>query len=305
LLWIAPFMIGVKSRAYQGLRRHLLTPWLDEGFRALDPRSDQAVNYVTTALERLLRAYPVDGFKVDYDYGLLAPGQDMPGVGQAYADAVRRMVEALRRIAPRIEWNLLANAFSRRVTPAFRCVDVPFDPESNRLIMANAAAITSGAALYSDPCLWSARDSLTTVHRHLVPALFIVPSVGAPLLDLPPEHTRALRDWLRFYRRHQPLLNRGAFRAEWRAGDFQSFARTRGAQRIVAAFSEYPVTLSGARKTRLIHAGTAGALTVDCRRTCMATREDADGRIRSSTQRLPKGLHRLSGPPGAVWRIES
>ncbi|MBI4023380.1 MAG: hypothetical protein HY360_00260 [Verrucomicrobia bacterium] len=65
----------------------------------------------------------------------------------------------------------------------------------------------------------------------MVPSLFCVPSIGAPLLDLPKEHLDVLRGWLGFYRRHQAIFNQGDFHACWDAGDFQIFVSIFGCDR--------------------------------------------------------------------------
>jgi hypothetical protein len=297
-------MIGVKSRAYRVLRPHLLESWLDEGFRTIDPRNEKCVGYVIDALTRLLKSYPVDGFKVDYDYALMAPGQKLQGIGAAYAAMVKQIITALRRVNPALEWNLMANSFSRRVTAAFRCVDVPFDPESNRMIMANVAPLAGDAALYSDPALWSPSDSIVTVHRHLVPSLFIVPSVGAPVMELPKSHLTAIRQWLDFYRRHQPVLNHGRFEAQWQAGDFQSFSRRSGYERIVAVFSDYPIAVGAAEETSVIHAGAGSGVILELDHRATLCIESADGRVVSRPRRVQKGLHRITCASGTVLRVK-
>ena len=303
LLWIAPMIIGVKSRAHRRIGRRLLASWLQEGEGAVDPRDRRTTDLVANAIARLVRDYPIDGFKVDYDYALLAPGQEPYWVGPAYAAFVERLVRAVRAVRPEIEWNLPWNRFARGVTPAFRAVDVPFDPDSNRLFMANLRALTGHGALYSDPALWSPEDPLPVVHRHVVPSLFCVPSIGAPLLDLPPAHLDALRGWLGFYRRHQPVFNHGAFAARWAAGDFQAFTATDRHEQMIAAFSDYPVAVDRAVETRIINATARGSLIVAIQQAAEATLEDADGRRAGRPGMVRAGLQRVACPPGRIIRL--
>ena len=305
ILWVAPFIVGRQTLAFRKLRKHLLPSWLDEGFMVSDPRSDAAIGHVVDALTGLLRAYPVDGFKVDYDYGLLGPGQTLRGLGAAYGEAARRIVESLRRINPAVEWNLLVTPFSREVTAAYRCVDVPFDPDSNRLFMANLAAVATRGALASDPALWRRDEPVDVVHRHLVPSLLIVPSVGAPIMDLPKTHLEAIRAWLGFYRRHQRILNHGTFRARWAAGDFQSFARRCQDRQVLAAFSRYPLEIDGSVESWVINAGHENALVLNLSRRLGLMVEDADGRRVRRTRALPAGLQSVDCTPGTVLRIGS
>lgn len=302
LLWVAPLMIGEESHAYAELRGELLDSWLNEGFEIGDPRSARFFTHVHAAISRLVLDYPIDGFKVDYDYALLAPDNALHGLGGAYAAFVRRLVEDLRKLRPDLEWNLLPNLFAPHVTSALRCVDVPFDPETNRFTMANLRAISGRAALQYDPSLWSPHEPAETVHRHLVPSLFGVPSVGAPLLELPPEHREAVASWLRFYRRHQHIFNHGKFKPIWSAGDYQSFHATLGHEQISAAFSPVPVEVGKLALTTVVNCSGAFVL-LDAAAAIAVTVADADGREIIPARRLAQGIQRIECPAGSVLRV--
>lgn len=302
-LWVAPFMVGVDSRTYQRLGPMLLRSWLDEGYAVIDPRHEQSVDHVQQRLEHLVRNYPITGFKVDYDYGLLGPGEVGQGVGEAYARTTRRWIDACRAIRTDFEWLLTPNLFAMTVTPALRCLDVPFDPESNRLNFANLWPLSARAVLQYDPSLWSAAEPVSVVHRHVVPSLFGVPSVGAPILELPDNHRQALRSWMDFYRRHQGVLNRGEFTPRWAGGDFQSFHRRGEKLEIAAGFSGYPVRINPDMPTLLINADDHPRLTVNLPRSAAIRLEDADGGIKSAEQKAGPGLHELDCPCGGILNI--
>lgn len=305
LLWVAPMLVGVESQAFRRFETKLLPSWLNEGFRVVDPRDAETTEHVISSIERLSRDYPLDGFKVDYDYAAMGPGQIPHGVGPAYGGFVRQLIARLQKIRPAVEWNLPPNVFARTATHAFRCCDVPFDPDSNRMFMANLRMLTGRAALYSDPALWSVEDPLTVVHRNLVPSLFCVPSVGAPLLDLPGEHLEALRGWLAFYRTHQKVLNHGDFHADWAAGDFQSFSIALERRRIAAAFSPYPFSFVGSGETLLINASDGGFLNIELERQGGVGVEDARGRRLAGEKVVPSGLQRVDCPSGGVLKLRS
>jgi len=302
-LWIAPFLVGVDSRSYPQLRPALLRSWLDEGFELIDPRHEAGVAQVQQRLEHLVRSYAITGFKVDYDYGLLGPGEIGQRVGPAYARAVRRWIDACRIVRPDFEWSLIPNPLAATMTASLRCVDVPFDPESNRLNFANLWPLAARAALQYDPSLWSAAEPVTAVHRHVTPSLFGVPSVGAPILELPQSHRDALRSWMGFYRRHQAVLNHGEFIPRWAGGDFQSFHRRNGDVEIAAAFSGYPVPIQPDTRTMLINADDHPMVTVKLPRSAAVRLENANGAVLSPEHSAAPGLHELDCPCGGVLNI--
>jgi len=300
ILWFAPFMVGTSSRAFRRLRGHLLDSWLDEGYKAADPRSAEVRAHLRNTVARLVESYLIDGFKVDYDYGLFAPNEKHHGVGPAYARTVREMIRTAQSVRPDFEWNLMANGFTLANAQAFRCTDVPFDPETNRLTLVHLRALCGNAPLYYDPSLWSPQDSNVTVHRHMVPSLFCVPSVGAPIEQLPGTHLDIIRDWLAFYRRHQRLLNAGRFRALWAAGDYQALSTDYRTARVQAAFSEYPLALDAERETWLINATRSGGITVEASGCSRVFTEDPRGRRLGRERTIRKGLHRMACPAGRV-----
>jgi alpha-galactosidase len=303
LLWIAPYIVGQESRSFRKLKKHLLTPWLTEGFLSPDPRCPAVVEHLEEKLVSLVERFPLDGFKVDYDYALFGPGGKLYGLGEAYVNATRRLIAAVRRVNPDFEWNLIPNAASVSLTNAFRCCDVPYDPETNRLFMANLKTLAGKAVLHYDPSLWRPDDSLETVYRHMAPSLFCVPSLGADIMALPKSHLKAIRDCLGFYRRHQPLLNGGDFRATWGGGDYQNFRTVLGGAQIIATFSSYPVELGACRETRLINAGSAARVVVQAPSKAHIETETLDGRRAARSVSVPAGIHAIPCPPGSVLRI--
>jgi len=170
--------------------------------------------------------------------------------------------------------------------------------------MVHLRTLCGTAPLYYDPSLWSADDSTSTVHRHMVPSLFCVPSVGAPIMDLPQQHLDIVRDWLAFYRRHQPVLNAGRFQALWAGGDYQALMADRGQRRVAAVFSRHPLALDGRRETWLINAASDRIITTRMGRAGRAVIEDAAGRACARPRRIGKGLQEITCPTGRVIHVE-
>ncbi len=305
LLWVAPFMVGGETESYRRFGPRLLSSWLDEGFACIDPRQPDMVAHLVEKMSGLAQRYAIDGFKVDYDYALLGPGREARGLGDAYSECVKRLIAAVRKVNPQFEWNLIPNPFSCSVTNAFRCVDVPYDPETNRMVMASFKAVVGRAALHYDPSLWRPDSSLETLHRHMAPSVFCVPSVGADILRLPEEHRHALRQWLGFYRRHQRVLAFGEFLPVWAAGDIQSFHASLNGKRVSCVFSEFPVDLPTETETWLLNAGTGSRVHVDCKRSVSIAVEDLDGMNSGAWRTLRKGGHRVAVPIGGVVHVRA
>jgi alpha-galactosidase len=299
LLWVAPFLIGEDSEANKRFSGRLLPSWLDEGFLVADPRDEEFTAHLEDSLCQVVTDFNLDGFKVDYDYALVSPGSEFRGLGRAYCAAVSRWIKAVRGIRPNFEWNFIPNAFSCSIGNAFRCMDVPYDPETNRLHMANFKSMVGSAALQYDPALWRADESLDVVYRHLLPSLFCVPSVGTHLLEIPQSHREAIQAALGFYRRHQPLLNGGHFDAAWHGGDFQSFHTHLGDEEIDLSFSGFPVALD-ARKTRVINGDASAGVCLNFGCSGSVVLEDLHGNTLHAAESVRPGLKTVTCPNAAV-----
>lgn len=303
ILWVSPFIIGTDSQAYTLLKPHLLDSWLDEGYLAADPRAKAVTEYLTDRMTSLVRTYNVDGFKVDYDYGLLGKDMRFHGVGQEYARLCRELVKGCHKIRGDFEYNLTCSMFSLTCADSFRCVDAPFDAATNLMFMANLKTFVGRAALQSDPALWSHREPVKMVHRHIVPTLFGVPSISTSLVDMPAPHQEALRGWLAFYRRYQHVMNTGAFNTRWENGACNAFTCTLDDNTIAATFSATPYTIDDDSGTLLINAGTADEVVVRSSSNRSAVIEHPQGHTADNSTRIAPGVQAIPCPVGSIVRL--
>jgi len=152
--------------------------------------------------------------------------------------------------------------------------------------------------------LWSPADPDLVVHRHVVPSLFCIPSLGAPLMQLPKSHQEIIRQWLGFYRRHRELLTKGDFQAVRAGGDYQAFHLVRGSGQVSAAFSAYPVVVPPGREVRLINASTGERLCVRLEGFASMRLETATGLGFGLRRHFGAGIHEVACPVGAVARFQ-
>lgn len=304
ILWVATYIFGESTRAFQTLRPHLFPSWLDEGFLIANPKAEAVQEFLKDRLCFLASHYAIDGFKSDYDYALYGPEMKSYGFGRAYSEGLTDLVAAIRKIKPDFEWILSPGTFGPQITNVFRCQDVPYDPETNRLALAHFKPLVGGAAMHYDPSLWRSDDSLATVYRHMIPSIFCIPSLGADILALPETHLDAIRGTLVFYRRHQEILNAGSFVPVWAGGDYQSFHAQSGGREVAATFSNYPVTMRKTGKSWLVNAGFENRVTLSLSSGARVVLETLEGRSLAGEICLKPGSHEIICEPGAVLALE-
>lgn len=317
ILWIAPYIFGEDTHAFQTLKPYLRPSWLEEGFQIANPEAPDVQNFLKEKLCSLITDYDIDGFKSDYDYALYGTEMQSYGWGKAYVAGLTDLVAATREIKSDFEWILSPGTFGPQITNVFRCHDVPYDPETNRLALAHFKPLIGKAAMHYDPSLWRNDDSLATVYRHLLPSIFCIPSLGADILALPEAHLDAIRGTLAFYRRHQKILNAGnsypstlnsqlstGFAPVWAGGDYQSFHARLDEQEIIATFSRYPVSLTKSQKLWLINGGFENRMTLSLPFKAHGTLETLEGQSLGWEASFKPGLHEIICEPGTVLTLE-
>ena len=73
--------------------------------------------------------------------------------------------------------------------------------------------------VHSDPVYWQTDELDENVARHMITAMFAVPTVSVDFERLPVAHLRILKAWLNFYQEHKRVLAHGQFRPWMIAGN--------------------------------------------------------------------------------------
>ncbi len=210
LLWVAPFLVGRKSRHFREMPQSLLPGEFHEGYRLLNPASPQA-DVMLQRMGRLLRQTPIDGLKVDF-LDQIEPSWENPT-----SDHVLSFVERLHQTILQERPQALVEFRQSYATPGmlpyatqFRAGDVPFDFLANfRNMSLIRLAIGEGTPVHADPVYWAPGESLTNISRHLVASLLGVPMLSMDLTKLSSQEREIMAFWLEFYRQNLTTYQRG------------------------------------------------------------------------------------------------
>ena len=225
LFWIAPTMVGVRSREFRELKR-LAECFYDPSYWHLDTRDEATVKSVLAKVEALIRDYGLDGLKIDF---IDDPRPERaPGLSGSLYDFVRRLSGTIRRIRP----DALIEFREHYTTPQmldmatqFRAGDVPFDYLANFNRIANIRTIVGDRVpVHADPVYWAKCETPENIARHLVAALAAVPMASMDLTKLSPVEKAVFQHYIGFYRKHRELYRQGRWRVE-RRGTLASVVR--------------------------------------------------------------------------------
>ncbi|MCX4736622.1 alpha-galactosidase [Streptomyces sp. NBC_01363] len=306
MAWVAPLLLGPRTDCYEQWASYAPALAKVPGAHVLDPRSPEVRSHVVRLCVRLVRAYGLDGLKVDFlDEAMAYAGDGRGDVGQALTLLLTELRTAL--LAERSD--LLLELRQPYVGPGMaafgnmlRSFDCPADSTANRVRTIDTALLAVGGVVHSDPLLWDTTAPATTAARQLIGALHSVPQVSVRLDALPEDHAEAVRFWLAQWRRLRPQLLDGMVEPG-RPDDLYTLVRA-GADgvNVVSVFSDRTVPVQPAvhRETVLINAAAENRLVLEVQdegAQVEAEIRDPSGRIIERTRiTLTPGLHNLPVP---------
>ncbi|MBQ8955166.1 MAG: alpha-galactosidase, partial [Clostridia bacterium] len=218
MLWYSVPFMGYRSKHWDSFKGKLLCRVDRMGAGVLDPRYPDVRAYLIDTYARALKAWDLDGFKLDF-IDSFSPGQDplpAPTPEMDYAlveDAVNRLMTDVMKALRAVKPDILIEFRQSYIGPAmrtfgnmFRVGDCPADPISNRVGTVDLRLLSGSTAVHSDMLMWHRDDRAEAAARQILSVIFAVPQISVRLDALTEEHRRMLAFWLDFMRRHRELL---------------------------------------------------------------------------------------------------
>jgi alpha-galactosidase len=147
--------------------------------------------------------------------------------------------------------------FWNAVSTAMRGIDVPFDVDGNIYFLAYIEAASGGLPLQSDPLLWSAKDGLEDIARHLISSVFFVPCVSVDLLTMPESHRALVQRWMDFYNSNKSFF-RSCGRTFHNAGPLiTGISADSDERQITGVFRNTPVQVQNRQETLLLNGSSS------------------------------------------------
>ncbi|MGW6283209.1 glycoside hydrolase family 36 protein [Kribbella sp. NPDC055071] len=252
VLWIAPPLIGVHSKAWERLKDRTLGFADGEVTAVLDPRYPEVREHLLECCIRPVRDWGVDGLKLDFIDSWAwktpppAPDADCASVDQGVELLLQAITDELRRLRPDVLIEFRQDYVNPRLWQFgtfLRAGDCALDPVENRVRTVDSRLLAGDRAVHSDMLMWSPKAAPETVAQQFIGALFSTPQVSMELDALSPEHERVVRFWLGFMRDHADVLLQGAL-TPTRPDARYTQVRAVGAETVVAVFTNPVVRLT-------------------------------------------------------------
>ncbi len=213
ILWVAPFLIGVKSELFKELSGRMSSDCFD-GCHTFDSRSYDGSKLLIDKMKHVIADYELDGLKIDF-LDFIFPDIENPR-GEATMRFIRELIGEIRGVNP----EALIEFRQEYSTPGmaqygtqFRAGDVPFDFIDNFHRLAQIRiSMGDGVPVHADPVYWHPRESAVNISRHLIASLVGVPMLSMDLPSVSETGKNIIHHWLGFYREHRQTLNHGKWR---------------------------------------------------------------------------------------------
>ncbi|MEV0803361.1 glycoside hydrolase family 36 protein [Kribbella sp. NPDC050281] len=272
VLWLAPPLIGVHSKAWDRLKDRTLGFADGQVTAVLDPRYTEVREHLVECCIRPVRDWGVDGLKLDFidswawDNPPPAPDGDCTSVDEGVELFLQAVTTELKRLRPDVLIEFRQDYVNPRLWQFgtfLRAGDCAMDPVENRVRTIDSRLLAGGRAVHSDMLMWHPDASAETVAQQFIGAMFSTPQVSMELNALSAEHERVVRYWLGFLRDHAGVLLDGVL-VPSRPDARYPQVRAVGSTTVVAAFTNPVVRLADSHlPVVLVNGGSSGRLIVE------------------------------------------
>ncbi|MFI6825729.1 glycoside hydrolase family 36 protein [Kribbella sp. NPDC050241] len=272
VLWLAPPLIGVHSKAWDRLKDRTLGFADGQVTAVLDPRYTEVREHLVECCIRPVRDWGVDGLKLDFidswawDNPPPAPDGDCTSVDEGVELFLQAVTTELKRLRPDVLIEFRQDYVNPRLWQFgtfLRAGDCAMDPVENRVRTIDSRLLAGGRAVHSDMLMWHPDASAETVAQQFIGAMFSTPQVSMELDALSAEHERVVRYWLGFLRDHADVLLDGVL-VPSRPDARYPQVRAVGSTTVVAAFTNPVVRLADSDlSVVLVNGGSSGRLIVE------------------------------------------
>ncbi len=250
VLWIAPLLLGEQSAAFHDFERFAPAAKASLNCRILDPRHPEVRRRIVDLLAELVRAFGVDGFKLDFlNEAMIYAGTESHGDVDDVGLAMELLLSELRESILAEKEEFLIEFRHPYVSPAIspfanvlRADDCPGDALIHRGAIVDARLVSGARVVHSDPILWDPAN-VTSLVRQFQAAIFAVPQLSMPLHALDPDHVAAARELITWWRSHRATLLDGVLHCSPPADGYRRITASAGVDEIVAVYGECIVSI--------------------------------------------------------------
>ncbi len=318
MVWYSVPFVGYHARNFARFEGKMLRRVDRNECGVLDPRYPDVREYLIGIYEHAVRAYDLDGLKLDFidqfedREGLpLRPEMDYACVQEATQRLMTDVAERLRKIKPDIMIEFRQHYIGpamHRFGNMFRVGDCASDIVMNRVCIADLRLMGGPCATHSDMLTWSHLETPEDAALQLLNSIFGVIQFSQIIADMPEDHLRMTRFWLDFARENEQVLLHSEFIPAEPQFMYPVITAQDADTAIIGVYALRKVIRidQSRRCVKLINATKADALFLEMDSPCAAhvrVFNTLGEIVREEEAMLPAGVTRLSVPASGLAEI--
>lgn len=265
VLWYAVPFVG-KNSAMAGRFKDKSLRFTPTGLSAytLDPRYPEVRQYLIDIYTRALRAWKLDGFKLDFIDRFVADeqtvldatgGRDYASVNEAADRLMTDVIGELRKINPEVMLEFrqpYIGPLIRKYGNMFRASDSPNAYLTNKVKSIDLRLLGGGTAVHGDMVMWHSAEPVEKAALQLLNILYTVPQVSVKLREIPKDHLEMTRFYIDYWNRNRDVLVRGQIDAPFPTMNYPLVRGYAGDKQIVTLYNDVVLALDRTRPTAKI-----------------------------------------------------
>ena len=219
IIWIAVPYIGKNTTVWKRFSDRYLNGTRGD-CASLDPRYPEVRQYLIQSLTYAVQEWNIDGFKLDFIDAFQLTDQsydaepDMDTL--SLEDGVCMLLDEAYNSLHTIKKDILIEFRQGYIGPIMmrygdmlRANDCPMDAVTNRIRILNLRITAEYNVVHSDMLMWNSEDTAEEAARQIINVLFAVPQISVYILEIPEQHYRMLKFYLRLWLEHKEIFMKG------------------------------------------------------------------------------------------------
>lgn len=221
IMWFPISFVGYKAKNWARFENKLLRRVDRISCGVLDPRYPDVREFILESLEHAMRAYQLDGVKLDFidRFWLshevpITPEMDYIDV----QDATERLLGDCRARVQAVKPDAIIEYRQKYTGPLmaqfcniFRVSDCPSDIATNRVGITDLRLMSKHTAVHCDMLTWNPGEAVEDAALQVINSIFGVIQFSQQLCLLPQSHRDMLAFWLRFAKENRKVLLESEF----------------------------------------------------------------------------------------------
>ena len=251
ILWYGVPFVSCDSDAFKRLGdKTLYTENVSGEYGIFDPRYKEVREHIAGVYEKAMLDWGLDGFKLDFiemfkrrtpEVSDAKEGMDIKnledGINRLYID----IHERLTRINPDVMIEFRENYIgpsALQCATMLRVCDCAGDAIRNRKDSIDTRLLSGGTPIHCDMLTWDMSDTAEHSALQIINSIFCVPQISVMLDELPAEHYRMLKYYLKLWNDNAEVITEGRLRAENPEANYSIASTEYNGSVLAAAFSK-------------------------------------------------------------------